>query len=653
MSNLLCPLMDKYGSDKGPRVGNTTHHTYTEVYHELFKDMTDQSLSVFEMGLGTNNTSFLSHMGPNGRPGASLRGWKDYFKNSMIYGADIDKGILFEEDRIHTTYCDQTNPTLISSMWNSLPDMDIIIDDGLHTFEANVTLFENSIHKLKSSGIYIIEDIAGVDLFRFEQKIKDWENMHPDRIFSLRRLYGGNPHDNNMLIVTPITISVCIPTMRRFSFLKESISKYLENPYVSELVITDETGEDYEEIMSTFSHPKLRVYKNETRLGVLRNKFRAASYATSKFIAILDSDNFADIEYFKAFNKFISNKKVPFRSMFIPSRAKPCFDFTGWINIPITRNNVKYHYPKIETCLNVMNLIISKEFLSLFDINSDGFCDRVGTSDSLYFSLYSMFNMNATLFIVDGMEYEHRVHDESYWKQNHDKYESMPSELINHFIGNFFKYEINLLDWQRIFKDPRSLIIQASSMKADDAWMPFPIGMHFTYPVESPKGTLIQFGNHSQTVLCALRDTTDLSRRPTGKNRRTILKTLSSNGIYNSYINPATFYSSLPNFKFVISPEGNGIDCHRHYEALIAGCIPIIERNPLIEEKYKGCPILYTDDYSEITPAYLQEKYEEMKNKVYDFSCLFLGYYSSDLQKDIKQCGNYWMVTHTGTPVYD
>jgi hypothetical protein len=92
----------------------------------------------------------------------------------------------------------------------------------------------------------------------------------------------------------------------------------------------------------------------------------------------------------------------------------------------------------------------------------------------------------------------------------------------------------------------------------------------------------------------------------------------------------------------VVSPEGNGIDCHRHYEALLAGCIPIVERNPLIEEKYKGCPILYTDDYSEITPAYLNARYEEMKTVVYDFSRLFLDYYSSEQQNEIKNCGNFW-----------
>ncbi len=99
----------------------------------------------------------------------------------------------------------------------------------------------------------------------------------------------------------------------------------------------------------------------------------------------------------------------------------------------------------------------------------------------------------------------------------------------------------------------------------------------------------------------------------------------------------------MPDYKFVISPEGNGIDCHRHYEALLAGSIPIIEHNPLTEEKYKGCPILYTTDYSEINEEYLLKKYDEMKDQVYDFSRLFLSYYTEEQQACIKVQGNYWM----------
>ena len=73
-------------------------------------------------------------MGTYGKPGASLRMWRDYFYNANIYGADIDKGILFNEDRINTYFVDQLDSETIKSMWNNigLKDFDIIIDDGLH-----------------------------------------------------------------------------------------------------------------------------------------------------------------------------------------------------------------------------------------------------------------------------------------------------------------------------------------------------------------------------------------------------------------------------------------------------------------------------------------------------------------------------------------
>lgn len=201
----LGEIMGRHGSDKGNQ-NNTAEHNYTNLYHVLFNPVRNNLLRVFELGLGTNNTSIPSNMGPHGKPGASLRGWAEFFPNASVFGADIDRNILFSENRIKTFFCDQTNPQSIKDMWNE-PELsenfDIIIEDGLHKFEANVCFFENSIHKLNIGGIYVIEDIANFNLGNFAQRIQTWSS--PSLQFRMVSLFHPyNSSNNNVLLVQRI-----------------------------------------------------------------------------------------------------------------------------------------------------------------------------------------------------------------------------------------------------------------------------------------------------------------------------------------------------------------------------------------------------------------------------------------------------------------
>lgn len=199
---ILCNIMTSYGSDKGNNLSTT--HNYTKYYYQLFKNIKEDNLRIFELGLGTNNVNLKSNMGPNGKPGASLRGWRDFFPNSYIFGADIDKNILFEEERIKTYYCDQTDANIINNMWNiselKKNKFDIIIDDGLHDFYANIIFFENSIEHLNINGVYIIEDILKSQLSLFENKIEEYKIKYPNIDFRLYVIPHQNTNDNTLLI---------------------------------------------------------------------------------------------------------------------------------------------------------------------------------------------------------------------------------------------------------------------------------------------------------------------------------------------------------------------------------------------------------------------------------------------------------------------
>jgi len=203
----LCELMGFFGSDKGHENIETSPHNYTTLYYRLFQNIRTNKLRIFELGLGTNNTDVLSNMGVNGKPGASMRGWRSFFPNADVYGADIDKRILFEEDRIKTYFCDQTNPTIIKDMYENNSELhenfDIIIEDGWHTFPAQVTFFENSIHKLKKNGFYIIEDVH-IQLLEenYPLQIAKWRKENPDLLFWICQLPSKlGAKANNLIII--------------------------------------------------------------------------------------------------------------------------------------------------------------------------------------------------------------------------------------------------------------------------------------------------------------------------------------------------------------------------------------------------------------------------------------------------------------------
>lgn len=201
----LTVLCDIYGSDKGSLRFNKRKHTYTQLYYKLFSGIRNNVKSVFECGIGTNNPNLPSTMGIDGKPGASLRVWRDYFKNAIIIGADIDKNILFQEERIYTGFMDQLSPEAIKNFFQSLSpeypnQFDIMIDDGLHTLEAGVCFFENAFQYLGEEGFYVIEDVESQYIREFENYFKSCKN-HDKITVHYEVMANKTVTDNNLIII--------------------------------------------------------------------------------------------------------------------------------------------------------------------------------------------------------------------------------------------------------------------------------------------------------------------------------------------------------------------------------------------------------------------------------------------------------------------
>jgi hypothetical protein len=151
----LSALFCQYGSDK------SSMHNYHLLYAPLLEAKRDERLRLLEIGLGTNNPDVVSTMGASGRPGASLRAFRDFLPNAKLFGADIDRRILFKEERILTYHVDQTRSISFDELAGKLGSegFDLVIDDGLHSPNANIATMIFALKILKPLGWFVVEDI--------------------------------------------------------------------------------------------------------------------------------------------------------------------------------------------------------------------------------------------------------------------------------------------------------------------------------------------------------------------------------------------------------------------------------------------------------------------------------------------------------------
>jgi hypothetical protein len=148
-------MFEKYKSNKGGYFerNNTIRHFYADFYEESLINIKIENM--LEIGI---------------EYGGSLRAWSELFPKSNIFGADINSEYLFNEPKIKTFYTNQLDKNELNNLYNKLKDIkfDVIIDDGLHTYQANINTFEILYPLLdKQNGNYFIEDIIFKDLKKY------------------------------------------------------------------------------------------------------------------------------------------------------------------------------------------------------------------------------------------------------------------------------------------------------------------------------------------------------------------------------------------------------------------------------------------------------------------------------------------------------
>lgn len=97
------------------------------------------------------------------------------------------------------------------------------------------------------------------------------------------------------------------------------------------------------------------------------------------------------------------------------------------------------------------------------------------------------------------------------------------------------------------------------------------------------------------------------------------------------------FIENCYTHRFVLSPPGNGIDCHRTWEALWCGSIPICKHGVLIDSFAKTLPILAVEDWSLLTEELLNIIWDEFQTRVFNYEKITFSYWKTRILNEAEE----------------
>jgi hypothetical protein len=129
--------------------------------------------------------------------------WSEYFTNAKsIIGIDVDESVIANQfkDIEGVTY--YFGDAYTEEIVNKVPTLDIFLDDGPHTLESQLDAIKYYLPKVKSGGLFLIEDVQEESWFDdLEEEVNklNVENKYTIERVDLRHMknmYGDHRYDD-------------------------------------------------------------------------------------------------------------------------------------------------------------------------------------------------------------------------------------------------------------------------------------------------------------------------------------------------------------------------------------------------------------------------------------------------------------------------
>ena len=144
------------------------------------------------------------------------------------------------------------------------------------------------------------------------------------------------------------------------------------------------------------------------------------------------------------------------------------------------------------------------------------------------------------------------------------------------------------------------------------------------------------FDKRELLIYCNFKNT--IRGRYGEKDRRDALDQIPDNLliIEESVIKRKETFKKMASYSFVVSPLGNGLDCHRTWEALILGCIPIVKTSSL-DALYNELPVLIVNEWYDVNTELLQNTINKFKTMDFNYEKLTLKYWMDKISDKIEE----------------